>query len=304
MSVLSLTASICDCLAQEETGAVNAATPNSVLKLTSDGKNYEPMWSPDGKRIVFESTRSGNLEVYVMKADGADQTRLTNDNGNDASPSWSPDGNEILFFSDRDSKVNQARSWKLYRMKIDGSDQRRVTEYDLSEFRPVLSPNGAQIAFDAWSENSGTHQIFALNSGADGLKRLTNTKAYEAAPQWSPNGSRIVFYSERDYLHIKDEEKRPAEIYLMNADGSNQTRLTFMRARSHYPFWSPDGKHIAFETDVTGDLEVFVMKSDGSELKNVTNHPARDTSGSWSPVGKKLAFVSDRDGKPDIYIIK
>ena len=77
-----------------------------------------------------------------------------------------------------------------------------------------------------------------------------------------------------------------------------------MNARSHYPYWAPDGRYIAFETDVTGDLEIFVIRPDGTGLRNVTNHPGRDTSASWSPDGKKLAFVSDRGGKADIYVLE
>ena len=66
----------------------------------------------------------------------------------------------------------------------------------------------------------------------------------------------------------------------------------------------PDGRHIAFETDVTGDWEIVVIREDGTGLRNVTNHPGRDTSVSWSPDGKRLAFVSDRAGKADIHVLE
>lgn len=89
----------------------------------------------------------------------------------------------------------------------------------------------------------------------------------------------------------------------MRTNGSEQRRLTTLRAKSAYPCWSPDGQYIAFETDVSGNDEIFVMRSDGTGLLNVTNHPGRDTSASWSLDGKRLAFVSDRAGKADIYVM-
>ena len=101
----------------------------------------------------------------------------------------------------------------------------------------------------------------------------------------SPLHAKIVFHSDRDGNH---------EIYTMNLDGSNQTRLTFNGASDSYPAWSPDGKQIVFVSDRDGNDEVYVMDADGSNLRNLTHHPASDSYPDWSPDGLQIAFSSTR----------
>jgi TolB protein len=108
----------------------------------------------------------------------------------------------------------------------------------------------------------------------------------DGSPAWSPDGTRIAFYSERD---------GNAEIYVMNADGSGVTRLTNTSADEGYPAWSPDGRTISFDSDRTGNFDVFAMNPDGSNVRPLTKHPARDVSATWSPDGSKIVFMSDRE---------
>lgn len=117
----------------------------------------------------------------------------------------------------------------------------------------------------------------------------------DGSPAWSPDSRRIAFYSERD---------GNAEIYVMNVDGSDQTRLTTTKADEGYPSWSPDGREIAFDTDRDGDFEIYAMRADGRGARRLTRHPARDVSASWSPDGASLAFMSERGGGFDVYTMK
>jgi len=117
-----------------------------------------------------------------------------------------------------------------------------------------------------------------------------------AFPLYSQNApipySRIVFASYRGGNH---------EIYVMNADGSEQTNLTNNPAYDAFPSWSPDGKKIAFQTTRHGKEEVYVMNSDGSNETRLTNNPAWDGCLSWSPDEMKIAFASRRDGNNEIF---
>jgi Tol biopolymer transport system component len=120
----------------------------------------------------------------------------------------------------------------------------------------------------------------------------------DGSPAWSPDAQRIAFYSERD---------GNAEIYVMNADGSNERRLTNTTADEGYPSWSPDGTTITFDTDRDGNFEIYAMGADGTNPRRLTNDPATDVSASWSPDGTRIAFMSNRDGmRPgefDVYIM-
>lgn len=116
----------------------------------------------------------------------------------------------------------------------------------------------------------------------------------DGSPSWSPDGTKIVFYSERD---------GNSEIYVMGADGSNPTRLTYTAASEGYPNFSPDGKKISFDTDRDGNFEIYVMNADGSNPTRLTHNTARDVSASWSPDGKKIAFMSDRRGEFRIWVM-
>ena len=123
---------------------------------------------------------------------------------------------------------------------------------------------------------------------------LTNHYATDWAPDWSPDGSQIAFQSFRDGNN---------EIYVMDADGQNQTRLTFNDRDDRRPVWSPDGRRIAFQSFRDGNNEIYVMDADGQNQTRLTANDDDDESPSWSPDGQRIAFESDRDGNWEIYVI-
>ena len=201
------------------------ADGSGVTRLTdNDVEDWAPSWSPDGRRVAFESTRDyGDHKIYVMNADGSGVTRLTHDKyGFDVNPSWSPDGRRIVFNSNRD--------WddEIYVMNADGSGQTKLTDNDVEDWGPSWSPDGRRIAFV--SDRDGDLEIYVMNADGSGVTQLTDNDAGDFRPSWSPDGRRIVFNSNRD---------GNSEIYVMNADGSGQTRLTDDEADSCCPDWSP-----------------------------------------------------------------
>jgi Tol biopolymer transport system component len=235
------------------------------------------------EQIAFYSDRDGNQEIYVMNAaDGSNQTRLTFSPGNDSDSSWSPDGTKIAFESDRDGNAN------IYVMNADGSGLTRLTDALADDSNPSWSPDGTKIAFDSnrdstEQENFENHEIYVMNA-ADGSNQtsLTFSTAWDSLPRWSPDGTKIAFYSERD---------RYGDIYVMNAaDGSNQTRLTNTVARNFIQdnvsdsgsSWSPDGTKIAFSSAKDGNLEIYLMNAaDGSGQTRLTNNTAAEAEPDW-----------------------
>jgi len=184
-----------------------------------------PVWSPDGKKIAFQSVKDGNTEIYVMNADGSEQKNLTNNPAQDKYPSWSPDGKKIAFVSDKEGTNIVPNA--IYVMNTDGQDIRRLTYSDIGSFVssfPSWSPNGKRIAFHSYRDRN--HDIYVMKADGSEQKNLTNNPAYNDHPFWSPDGKKIAFISLRDGSAAQMTPDQRREIYVMNADGSEQRNLT------------------------------------------------------------------------------
>lgn len=256
-------------------------------------------------RIVFTSHPDGNngptdtnAEIYMMNADGSGLTRLTNNHLWDNEPTVSPDGKRIAFI-ESPAAPNHAQ---IYAMNIDGSDVIRLTDNQATDDLPIFSPDGTQIVF--FSDRDGNSEIYVMNADGSDQTRLTDNRALDQYPSWSPDGTKIVFNSARDgYEGISEIRSMNGEIYIMNADGSDQTRLTQDGGHDGRPMWSPDGTKILFETDRNGHGELYVMNADGSEQTNLTNNGKDAFAQAWSLDGQQIAFTTTRDGDFEIYVM-
>src|SRR5579859_77046 len=192
---------------------------------------------------------------------------------------------------------------EIYMINPDGSGMIKLTNNLVSDDDPALSPDGKKIAFV--SNRNGNDSIYVMPAPQPGSKttpdasqviRLTDSSGSDLVPQWSPDGQRIVFTSDRD---------GNTQIYVMKADGSGQTRLTRNTATDDAPGWSPDGKQIVFNSDSSGNSEIYVMNADGTGVKQLTNNPANDRGPVWSPNGMQIAFISDRGGNGgQVYVMQ
>ena len=175
-----------------------------------------PRWSPNGQQIAFHSNRDGNFEIYLVNADGTGLTRVTNYPGLDQWPEWSPNGKQLAIRRDHD----------VYVINADGSDPVRLTTHPAVDQMAVWSPNGKELAFMSLRE--GYCSVFLMGADGSNLVNLTPKAAGDPAsawcsraPAWSRNGKQIYFMS------FRPSTGGDVEIFVMNADGSGLTRLTF-----------------------------------------------------------------------------
>ena len=270
---------------------------SSVKRLTNSyARDWQPARSPDGWRVAFVSDRDGNLEIYAVNADGTDLTRLTNNDAHDYQPVWSPDGRRIAFISERNSdRLRLPRNEEIYVMNADGTDATRLTNNPDDDGQPTWSPDARRIAFT--SVRDGNWDIYVANADGSGTTRLTHSPSSDLSPAWSPDGRRIAYVSARE--SVPRYFPANTEIYAMNADGTDITRLTNNKRVAREPAWSPDGRRIAFSSSHGhAHSSIHVMNVDGSNSK-ITWGIVSGGAPAWSPDGRRIVFT-DYPGDGDI----
>jgi len=241
-------------------------------------------FTPISNKIVFDTDRDGEKDIYVMNPDGSAQTPLTDDPGRDSAPYVSHDGAKIVFVSNRDGNN------EIYVMNADGNAQTRLTNNGASDSEPAFSPDGTKIVFTS-ERDGGDPEVYVMAADGSNPTRLTTQAGRDGLAQFSPDGSDIAFTSERD---------GDLEIWVMDADGGNPTQLTFNTVADFAPAYSPLGP-IAFTSERDGDREIYTMDANGNNQVNRTNDPAGDLAPQWSPDGSQIAFASTRDGNNDVF---
>jgi Tol biopolymer transport system component len=246
---------------------INPDGTNLTPLTTASG--FDPAWSPDGKKIAFESDRDQpkGSEIYVLTlADGSTQ-RLTTNPANDRTPKWSPDGKFIVFASDR-----SGGKYQIYKMAADGSSGNKPTQLTsgAENSDPSWSTDGTSIAFE--STRDGNNEIYVMSADGTHETRLTKNAFGDFNPSWSPDGKQIVFESDRN---------RNSEIYLMDANGMNQQRLTFNKARDSNPTFSPDGSRIAWSSNRAGPVDIWVAALKGNGPKRLAFGGKNNLAPSW-----------------------
>ena len=226
-----------------------AAVPSSIYSMDIDGSaltnlipNFalatHPAWSPDGERIAFQGRKNENdpVEILVMNLATGELTRITHEGVRrpydraPAKPRWSPDGARIVYESYRGG------DWDIYSVNADGTNPVNLTNNPAEDRDPAWSPDGSRIAFSSERNGyrDGDFDIWVMNADGSEAVSLTNTPSRETQPDWSPDGSKLVFVYGRDQV---DHFGR-GELYLMNADGSNQTPVPHNSVGSSvWPRW-------------------------------------------------------------------
>jgi hypothetical protein len=242
-------------------------------QLTTDpAGNSTPSWSPDGSLIVFVSNRSSVSDIFVMNADGTNQTRLTTD-GFNSYPSFSPDGTKILF-----SHGLNGTSTQISVMNTDSSGRVALTNNPYYEDMPTWSPDGTKIAYASY--RSGFRDLYVMNS-SDGSNQtdISNTPSTnEYYPDWSPDGSKIIVETEAGLVQIAP-------------DGSGAASVPGSVAGDKTPGFSPDGTRIVFTRNFANNPELATMALDGTGVTRLTNDAPigalilpDESSARWQPL--------------------
>lgn len=192
-----------------------------VKQLTQTaGYDAEATVSPKGDKIVFTSTRNGDLDLYTMDIDGKNVKQITFGLGYDGGAFFSPDGKKIVFRASRPQGDAEIADYKdllakglvaptnmeIYTCNVDGSDLKKITSLGKANWAPFYHPSGRKIIFSSnhHSERGYDFQLYMINEDGTGLERITNNSLFNAFPMFSPDGKKLVFSSNRNNGGTRD----------------------------------------------------------------------------------------------------
>lgn len=267
--------------------AVHAEQPQ---QMTTDGTlKRDPRFIDGGKTLVYcyDETPAlvrmmklnvGNRTVEPMFSDSADKHHIE--------PAFSPDGRRMSY-----TACTGNLTARLVIRELESGKEVSITHSGRGGTRsPVFSPDSQRVVY-AFAEK-GPQQLWSVRVDGGDKKQVTTCSGVSNWPTFTPNG-RIVYANSRE---------RNYEIYIMDADGSNEQRLTENTLMDIRPAVSPDGRRIAFVSTRTGNYDIFVMNIDGTNLRRITTSEERDDYPAWHPNGRQIVVVSEREGRFDLYL--
>jgi TolB protein len=305
----------------------------NVKQLTYGGQNAEAYWSFSGRKISFQA-KVGSMpcdQIFTMNADGSNVKMVSTGKGRCTCAYFLPGDREILFSSTHayspevppEPDRSQGYVWPIYpyyaiyRANADGTRLRPLfpkkvgpgvlTGYNAEA---TVSPDGKRIIFT--STQDGDLELYSIKPDGTDVKRLTRMLGYDGGAYYSPDNRMIVWRAyhpqteeeKADYLRLlKQNLVRPTkmELWVANADGSHARQITHFGKASFAPFFTPDGRHILFASNMDDPkgrtFELYVIGIDGRGLERITYGGQFDAFPMFSPDGKKLVWASNRHGK-------
>lgn len=319
LRLLTFLAAMAVVLAAQETGG---NWLSNIRQLTSGGQNAEAYWSPDGTRLIFQSTR-GDLkcdQIFMMNADGSHQHMVSTGKGRTTCGYFLPDGKHILYASTQlatdacPPPVDHSKgymwavysSYDIFEANLDGSSLKRLTEAAGYDAEATVNWKTNKIIYTSLS--SGDLDLWTMNLDGSHKKQITTSFGYDGGAVFSRDGSRIAWRANHpgtpdakkvysDLLRDNLTSPMKMELFVADAHGRNTRQITNFNCASFAPTFTPDGKQILFSSnrhDCDGrKFELYLINLDGTHLRQVTNFGTFTAFPEFSPDGRKLAFVSD-----------
>jgi TolB protein len=261
-------------------------------QLTDEGfeglseQNLRGMWSPDGKSVVYGSRRTGSQDLWIANVETGELRQLTRHIADEFDPRWSPDGQWVAF---RSTRGGQSDVWVI---PTAGGQAVRVTDDQDVELAVDWSSDGTALTFH---RAPATAHLWTVPVVGGAPRQLTSGAAQDASPRVSPDGTRVLFSSDRS---------GNADLWVVPLAGGEPQRLTDSPVDDANGSWSPDGQTIVFVSRRGGRPNLYTMPAAGGPATVLTDWPGGAHDPAWSPDGRFIAFHSGRDAtREDLWVI-
>ena len=244
---------------------------NNQHAITNLGSiSLSPRISPDNSRLAFSSLTKTGWEILVYSLELNRYVTFPKFGGTNLSPAWSPDGTHLAFSSSRTGDP------EIYTVDASGGNLKRITNFKGPDVSPVWNHRtGSQIAWV--SGRTGLPQIYTMESDGTNVQRMTD-QGYAVSPAWSPNGQ---FLAVSWIRHYGPGAPGAWDIYLMDIASKQWVQLTHDGGKNDFPSWSPDGRHVVFQSNRSGSVQIWSMLADGTNQKQLTT-AGSNSQPNWS----------------------
>lgn len=297
-----------------------------IRQLTFGGQNAEAYWAPDGKRLIFQSTRDGRDcdQIYVMNSDGSGVHMVSTGKGRTTCGYFLNDNKHILYASTHEAAdacppaADRSKgyvwavypSYDIYLATDDGKIQKKLADAPGYDAEATVNWKTGRIVYTSMA--SGDLDLWTMKSDGSAKRQITKRLGYDGGAVFSRDGKKLVWRA--NHPETPETEKRyrelladsltspmKMELFVADSDGKNVRQITNFGCASFAPTFTPDGKKILFSSnkhDCDGrKFELYMVNLDGSGLEQVTNFGGFTAFPEFSPDGKRLVFASDKDAK-------
>jgi Tol biopolymer transport system component len=298
----------------------------NLQQLTRGGQNAEAYWSPDGKRLIFQSTRD-KLEcdqIFIMNADGSNQHMVSTGKGRTTCAYFLKDNQHIVYASTHEAAPacppspdrSKGYVWAvypgydIYLATDSGEIVKKITDAPGYDAEATVNWNTDRVIYTSLA--SGDLDLWTMRSDGSDKKQITRTLGYDGGPVFSRDGKRIVWRAHhpstpeatkkyQELLATNLTAPMKMELWTADADGSHARQITDFGCASFAPSFTPDGKQIIFASNKhacdSREFELYMLNTDGTGLEQITHYDGFTSFPEFSPDGRKLVFVSDRNAK-------